>query len=352
MRQLPIGLFVAALVVTTAGCSAPASPPAPAGPALFYAKDGVLYVSDPAGTPGRKITDGPDDTQPAPSPDGKRVAYLHNADPGGLGGELWVLDVDGSTPPRRLVDPAALVPNDEGEPGRVETPQWSPAGDRVAFLKSTYGGGGFLLTADAATGAVQAPRQPLFANQSYAWSPDGRQLAWAGGRSDVSPVDVNVWTVGESSTPVVVDTNASSVDFDAERRSVLFTNGDAGGPAFADIPFQVRAGGVYSFRPPEVPTPLFAGTGFYADVHALPGGVVAFTEWSQDQSTKTILTVGADKVKHTVGQTPADAEPPVWTGQNTVAYVDAVAGWPLLVKTGDDTKQVDTGVDAFAWAGR
>ncbi|MEK1151820.1 hypothetical protein OSI87_19445, partial [Mycobacterium ulcerans] len=56
-------------------------------PALFYAKAGSLYVSDPAGTPGRKLTDGPADTQPAPSPDGTRVAYVHKNSTSDYGGD-------------------------------------------------------------------------------------------------------------------------------------------------------------------------------------------------------------------------------------------------------------------------
>ncbi len=53
------------------------APPLLAQPALFYSKAGSLYVSDPAGTPpGRKLTDGPADTDPAPSPR-PRACGLH-----------------------------------------------------------------------------------------------------------------------------------------------------------------------------------------------------------------------------------------------------------------------------------
>ena len=64
-RIVPV--VVCALVA--ASCSGP-QVPVPVGPdpsnkpALFYAKDGSLYVSDPAGSPGRKLTDGPADTDP------------------------------------------------------------------------------------------------------------------------------------------------------------------------------------------------------------------------------------------------------------------------------------------------
>ncbi|WP_238559571.1 TolB family protein [Mycobacterium liflandii] len=93
-------------------------------PALFYAKAGSLYVSDPAGTPGRKLTDGPADTQPAPSPDGTRVAYVHKNSASDYGGELWVLDLAEDAPagaPHRLVDPAALPPPPGIDSGRSST---------------------------------------------------------------------------------------------------------------------------------------------------------------------------------------------------------------------------------------
>lgn len=63
-----------------------------AGP-LFYTKGGSLYVSEPAGSPGRKLTDGPADAQPAPSPDLSHVAFIRKTTASDDGGELWVLDL-------------------------------------------------------------------------------------------------------------------------------------------------------------------------------------------------------------------------------------------------------------------
>lgn len=367
-----IVLATAAVIVMVTGCAGTQKAGAPAStgpdtahrPALFYAKDGALYVSDPAGTPGRKLTDGPADTDPAPSPDGSRVAFVRKASRADGGGQLWVLDLSAdsapASAPRRLVDPAALVPTFDGDdPTRstLERPRWSPKGDRIAFLKSTYGGGGFLLTAAADTGAVLAPRQPLFADEGYAWSPDGVQIAWTGGRSDVSPVDVNVYTVAESSTAIVKDTNATSVDFDATHRSVLFTNSDATGNLFAAIPFTLRAGGVYSFQPPAPPTPLFAGAGGYTDVAALWRGAIGFTQWSADQRTKSIQVVSAGGAPHTIGETRGDAPGPEWVG-DTVAFIGTADDRPLMITTDRDpakggqkeeAQQIDVGVDAFAW---
>ena len=376
VRTVPAIAIAIAMVAGCAGAEksgAPAStgPDADHKPALFYAKDGALYVSDPAGTPGRKITDGPADTEPAPSPDGSRLAFVRKASRDDGGGELWVLDLpaDGApTPtPRRLVDPAALVPTfggDDPAKSTLERPRWSPTGDRIAFLK-TAGGGGFLLTAAAATGVVQAPDRPLYADRDYAWARDGKHIAWAGGRMDVSPVEINVLGVGGASQPVATGTNASSVDYADDGRSVLFANGDAAGSLFSAIPFTLRGGGIYSVEPPAAPRPVFTGTGAYDDVAALWRGAIGFTQWSPDQRTKSIQVVTAGGSPHTIADTRGDAPGPEWVG-DVVAFIGTADDRPLMIATDrnpandsqkkqnenndkEDAQQIDVGVDAFAW---
>ena len=378
-RAVRIVVATAACLVLATGCTraghsgqpAPNGPDTAHRPALFYAKDGALYVSDPAGTPGRKLTDGPADTDPAPSPDGSRVAFVRKASRADSGGQLWVLDLSaGSAPastPRRLVDPAALVPTFNGDdPARstLERPRWSPTGDRIAFLK-TAGGGGFLLTAAADTGAVQAPARPLYADRNFAWAPDGKHIAWAAGRMDVSPVDVSVLTLGGASQPAATGTDAGSVDYADGGRSILFANGDTTGSLFSAIPFTLRGGGIYSIEPPAAPRPLFSGTGSYDDVASLWRGAIGFTQWSADQRTKSIQVVPQGGSPQTIGDTRSDAPGPEWAG-DTVAYIGTGDERPLLTATyrdpakdgQDDQKeqkekeeaqQIDVGVDAFAW---
>ena len=94
-RVMRIVGVAAAAIAMVAGCASPAKTGEPAStgpdtghrPALFYAKDGALYVSDPAGSAGRKITDGPADTDPAPSPDGSRLAFVRKGSRGDGGGD-------------------------------------------------------------------------------------------------------------------------------------------------------------------------------------------------------------------------------------------------------------------------
>ncbi|OOK80251.1 WD40-like Beta Propeller Repeat family protein [Mycobacterium kansasii] len=204
--------------------------------ALFYTKTGSLYVSEPAGTPGRKLTDGPADAQPAPSPDLSHVVFVRKATAADYGGELWILDLSPQLapvgPPRRLVDPAALAHGSGDVPAMVASPRWSPTGKQVAFVDNPTGGavdGGYLLVAAADTGALAPTQQKLFAESGFAWAPDGRHIAWVQARSDVRPVDVNVLAVGGASTPVATDTNASSVTYSKDGQAILFANGDASG---------------------------------------------------------------------------------------------------------------------------
>ena len=378
VRRRPIAWILAQVAVLALASCTPANKTNPATTttnptpsasqasqtALFYTKGGLLYVSDPAGTPGRKLTDGPADTQPAPSPDGTHVAYIHKANIADDGGELWVLDLSPErsavSAPRRLVDPAALPPKFGDAPMQIVSPRWSPTGKQVAFLESGEGGG-LLLVAAADTGAVVAPQQPLFAAHEYAWAPDGRHIAWTGGRSDVSPVDVSVLAVGAASTPVAKDTNAFSVTYANGGEAILFANGDASSDAYAGIPFAIRDGGIYSAvtaggapeNPPAPPTRLFAGKASYGDVAALASGAIAFTEQSADGSSKVIevLDAQSSQPRVKIANVAADSPGPAWGAGNIVAYIDTSPGKPLIVTDVENRtpKQVDTGVDAFAW---
>ena len=353
VRRNRMTRVLAATAIVT-GCAAPATTGptgTEAGPAIFYSKNGVLYVSDPVGAPGRKLTNGPGDGEPSASPDGSRIAYVRKADPAGAGGELWVLDVS-SGDARRLVDPAALVPKFEGDRPEAGSPHWSPAGDRIAFLKTGAGGGGFLLTADAGTGAVQAPATPLYADDNYSWAPDGKRIAWVGGRSDVSPVDVNVLTVGGGSEVVAKGTNATSVGYAPDGRSVLFSNLDANGSLFTAIPFGLRAGGIFSVdvaNPSAAPKPLLSGTGAYADVAPLASGDIGYTEWIQERKTKDVMLLGGDRSTRKVAEGRTDAARPAWR-DDTVAYIGTADDRPLIVTRPDGTTTtVAAGVEDFAW---
>ncbi|KZS85598.1 hypothetical protein B4U45_08270 [Mycobacterium persicum] len=390
-------------VLALAGCnSASRTNPTPAKPAptsrttapmtirpgaLFYTKAGSLYVSEPAGTPGRKLTDGPADAQPAPAPDLSQVAFVRKATAADYGGELWILDLSPQLEPvggpRRLVDPAALTRGGGDVPPMVASPRWSPTGKQVAFVDNPTGGavdGGYLLVAAADTGALAPTQQKLFAESGFAWAPDGHHIAWVQARSDVRPADVNVLAVGGESTPAATDTNASSVTYTKDGQAILFANGDASGLDAGVPSFAVRTGGIYSVAAAAeiggklpTPTPLFTKPGsHYGDIAVLGSGAVAFTTQSAGRSaadpSKTIqvLDAGSSLPRTTVtdgavmsicqdsprgGRVCNAAQAPVWGAGDFVAYLDTSSGNWLVVTDLDNRSptRIDTGADSFAW---
>jgi hypothetical protein len=83
-----------------------------------------VYVMDADGGNVVPITEfddeGLDDYHPTWSPDGERIAFVRGEVPPGAGGELWVIDADGSNARLLLEDPL------------VHFPAWSPDGTRIA----------------------------------------------------------------------------------------------------------------------------------------------------------------------------------------------------------------------------
>ena len=273
--------------------------------------------------------------------------------------EMLEVQLANMTAPFLLI--SRLRPSMAASPARstVRSPRWSPAGDRIAFLKAS-GNGGFLMTAAADTGKLQPPQRPLYADEHYSWAPDGKRIAWVQGRMDVSPVSVSVLTVGEGSQPVATGANAGSVDYADGGRSLVFANSDANGSAYRATPFTLRQGGIYSIEPPAAPHPVFTGSGSYDDVAALWKGAVGFTQSSADQKTKSIQVVKPGAAPHAIADTPSDAPGPQWVGE-TVAFVGTAGvgtadDRPLLIVTDDnesgtaeEPQRIDVGVDAFAW---
>ncbi len=340
-----------------------------------------MYVSAPAGTPGRKLTDGPADAQPAPSPDLTKVAFVRDSAPGG--GELWVLDLSPELTavgqPRRLVDRATLPRGNSKATPAIGSPRWSPAGDRVAFVANPTDGavdGGYLLVAAADTGALVPGDQTSFAASWFAWSPDGGHLAWLNERSDVRPTNVNTLAVGGASTPVVTGTNAFAVAYGRDGQTLVFANGDTAAVGDEDNPFTVRDGGIYSVPASgggATPTSRYSKRGsYFSDLAVLGSGAIAFVTQENarggpqpktiqvlDQGASAPRTVVTDVGDAVSCRETANgsgwcnpAQEPAWSASDLVAYVDSSPERFLVVTDADnrDPHRVDAGVETFGWA--
>ncbi len=104
---------------------------------LYYKQDGEgfwdgrwkqVFVIRADGGGLRQLTQGEyDHLAPAWSPDGAFLAYTGNASPDAdlvEASDVWVMRVDGTTPPRRLTHTV----------GPAQSPAWSPDGTRIAYV--------------------------------------------------------------------------------------------------------------------------------------------------------------------------------------------------------------------------
>jgi len=163
---------------------------------------GRIYLLDLSGGPPRKLSDTSAVAHAAPcwSPDGRFIAFTHPArDDSVLHYEVRVVEVSSGketlvghgehpswSPDGRLVASVLGIVDPESESAaRVRIPEgdeftWSPDGRLIAFLRAVRGGGyGHALHTLDAEGSIQKmlTRHDRI-DQTPAWSPEGRRLAF------------------------------------------------------------------------------------------------------------------------------------------------------------------------------
>jgi Tol biopolymer transport system component len=157
-----------------------------------------LYAVSLAGGAETPVTTaGSNETAPALSPDGQRLAFTRDAT--GVS-KLWSARGDGTN--------AAVATTNFGFGGSIDaSPAWAPTGGRVAFVSTANGSADLYAVEPVGTptllvGGAAADVEP-------AWSPDGTRVAFA---SDRDGGDTEIWMLTVGTGALTRLTNRAGTD--------------------------------------------------------------------------------------------------------------------------------------------
>jgi Tol biopolymer transport system component len=198
-----------------------------------------IFVMDADGSnPTRLTNNDADDTDPSWSPDGEKIAFASDRDDGNW--DIYVMDADDGDDVTRLTDNDEIIDwepswspdgekiafasdrdttEDVEEPGditaiytmdaddgndvtrltdnneaRHRDPNWSPDGEKIAFVSDEDDGGSQIYTMDADDGddVTRLTEDDDAANLYPSWSPDGEKIAFVSDRDDPDNLEIYV----------------------------------------------------------------------------------------------------------------------------------------------------------------
>ncbi len=151
-------LLLTGAIAVLAPAPAEAAYPGVAGRIFFQSdRDGNphVYSMNPDGSRLARLTTAGANTSPALSPDGTRLAFIHD-------GDVWTMDIDGTHHEQITDTPAAET-----------TPVWSPDATRIAYVVRADGGTDLeiMFRSSDGTGAAIQMTDNNFPDTDPAWSP-------------------------------------------------------------------------------------------------------------------------------------------------------------------------------------
>jgi TolB protein len=174
-------------------------------------------IASAGGAETRVTTAGANETTPALSPDGQRLAYAYDGD---LVSKLWTAAGDGSG--------AARATAGFGFNGSIESsPGWAPAGSRLVFM-STAAGSADIYDFSPGGGTPVAVAPSSAADVEPAWSPDGQMVAFVSTREGSTDIFVIRLATGAITRLTTGSATEGQPAWIPDSRRIVFTDFSGG----------------------------------------------------------------------------------------------------------------------------
>jgi Tol biopolymer transport system component/DNA-binding winged helix-turn-helix (wHTH) protein len=299
---------------------------------------GGIWIVPSRGGTARKITEW--GAHPTWSADGRRIAFqsrppadLNAGGSFGADSTIWLVDVDGRTPPTPLTAPGRPV-------GSHGAPQWMPGTGRVLFAVAAPAGvflGAALWTAAPGTGELRPMSAHPRLTAEFEAAPDGRGVLFAARDTNALwwlPIGDDGMTAGEPRPTALPVTGSSlaSIAISRDGRRVAWTAGTSGSGIWTTAAGG-RPGGAAEALVPSTDIGWRAGHPTVA-----PDGRVAFMG-NRGNAGNKIFLVEPGQAPRQLTSDARDHFSPFWVrGENALAVLanhgDGIGWWRLDPATG------------------